>query len=229
LTQSTIRQLVLLLPAISSLAACSGGDQAPSSKWTGKTFKIAIPEENWSKPQNIGSDIGAYVPHFLFGIEKGKDNNLTITVGAAPDGTQDKCVPTTEITTSGANYPDSEITVTSLPLRIKGKSGDYVKSNAHNVSFKNVLPGDTEATQGTFAATVDIGELYPLFQQLPPAERTKDGVCSQLSTVKANCAACPDDSSQIYCLTLEAVDLGAALAPNPVQKIASSDIDSSCQ
>ena len=60
------------------------------------------------------------------------------------------------------------------------RSGRSVDTTIHDVTFRNVLPGSSTNGRGTFDATVDIGEIYPLVTVIP--NPTKESVCMTLST-----------------------------------------------
>ena len=244
----SIRHLTVLLSTISGLAACGGGSSSPqpsdagktgSSQWVGKTFLLdtpAIGESNWTEPSGFGSDIGSYVPQFLIGVEAGSGDALTITLATATAGVQDPCNVTTPVTSSGAEYPNSLIQATAVPVIIMNtKTLAKVPATVHNFTLKNVLPGASAATNGELDATVDVADLYSLFYAFG-ANPTKDSVCSPTDSTKGlpafgvNCETCPQQNGGSYCLTLQAVQIGATLAPSPVKTVLASDIDpTSCQ
>jgi hypothetical protein len=214
------------------LGACSnssgGGGPSKDAPWVGNTYVLTIPSANWTKPPDIGSDIGAFVPQFLIGIGQSSGNTMTVTIGAAENSVQDPCNVTTQVTADGSGYPNATITADALPLRIVNTvSGVVVDATVRNFTLTNVLPGST-TKGGTLSAILDISELYPLFNQVPAGSRTPVGVCSVLqSEANTPCVACPT-TNQPYCLTLEAVQLGAVEGTAAIMSIASSDVPASC-
>ena len=183
-----------------------------------------LPASYWVQPKGFGSDIGTYVPQFLIGVEKGSGDDLTITLGttlgAPSSGTQDTCVPTTQVTASGASYPNIQMTTTTLPMRIwDTQSSVYVPSTAHDVTFKNLLPGNPDSATAELDATVDVAELHSLFYQIP--NPTADNVCATFKSYSVPCETC-SFNGQPYCLTLKAVQVSDKVtpAPAPIQKIA---------
>jgi hypothetical protein len=206
-----------------------GGGPSKDAPWVGNTYVLTIPSANWTQPPNIGSDIGSFVPQFLIGIGQSSGNTMTVTIGTAENGVQDPCNVTTQVTADGSGYPNATITVDALPLRIVNTvSGVVVDATARNFTLTNVLPGSPAANSRTLSAILDISELYPLFNQVPVESRTPAGVCGVLQQ-EANtpCVACPT-TNQPYCLTLEAVQLGAVEGTPAVMSIASSDVPASC-
>jgi hypothetical protein len=226
--------MALLLPILGAFSACGGGSgSAPSSNWVGKTFLLdtpALPAANWTKPPGVGSDVGAYVPQFLIGVEAGTGNDLTITLTTALNGAQDPCSPTTQVTASGASYPDIQISAPTFPIHIVDTSPNHpnqVETTAHDVLFKNVLPGSSAAMDGELDATVDLAELYKLFYLVPNA--TKDSVCTTLQVQGGvSCEACAFNQ-QPYCLTLQASQIGATETPASITPVSVANIDPSCQ
>jgi hypothetical protein len=221
LTRVFIRRFMVSLPLVGLLVGCgSSSTSAPSDAWVGKTFMLdtpALPKTYWVKPSGFGSDIGAYVPQFLIGVEKGTGDNLTINLAAAQDGVQDLCVKTTQVTASGAHYPNIEIVAADFPMRIYDSHAlTYVSTTGRDVTFKNLLPGNTDPSIAELDATLDVAELYPLFWQIPDA--TKDSVCATFASYGVSCATCSFDN-QPYCLSIEAVQVSTTQAPTPIQTV----------
>ena len=144
LSRRVLRQLAVLLAAVGVFAGC-GGDSGPH--WVGKNYLLDAPAFSagkWTKPPKFGSDVGAYVPQFLFGIEAGTGGDLAITVTTAYAGVQDACNPTTQVTSSGADYPKSQISASTFPMRVlDSQKGTMVPATARDLIFKDVLPGDS--------------------------------------------------------------------------------------
>jgi hypothetical protein len=215
----------LLLPWVLLLAAC-GEEDAGSSRWVGKTYLLDIPAANWAEPPGIGGDIGDFVPQFLIGVESAAAGNLTITLGTAAGGAQDPCTPTTQVTTSAAEYPRTQIIAARFPMRIvDAVNAITVNTTIHDLTLTNVLPAESAAKDGELKATADIAEIYPLFTKIPNA--TKESVCSQLAAFGAPCAICAANA-QPYCLTIKAVELASTAAPTPVAPILASTLPVSC-
>ena len=239
-----IRPSTLLLSAFGTLAACGGGgssgspasDAGTASQWVGKTYLLdtpAISPNAWTKPKGIGSELGTYVPQFLISVEAGAGDTLNVTLATATGGVQDLCNPTTQVTMSGATYPQSAIWAKSLPMRILNPNVDagantqaVVTATAHNFTLTNVLPGNSAATDGTLDSTVDIADLFSLFYVV--ANPTKDTICATLETLSVSCQTCAHNG-QKYCLDLQAVQIGAAAVATPVKTVLASDIPTSCQ
>jgi hypothetical protein len=183
------------------------------------------------EPKKGGSSsMGDYVPQFLIGVAAGSGDSLTVILTTGLDGVQDKCSPTTELTVSGASYPDVQITAPSLPMHLTETDPDYAKvvpTTAHDVTLKNVLPGRNETTaSGELIATIDFAEAYPLFHLLD--NPTPDSVCQAFaSEAGVPCQTCAFNG-QPYCLTFRAVQLAATESPNRIQTLLSSDIAASC-
>jgi hypothetical protein len=106
-----------------------------------------------------------------------------------------------------------------------------LRSTIHDLTFTDVLPGDSPTTDGTLTVTADIAELYPLFIKIQPQPPTADNVCLTVaSTMGWDPAVCPQCAfnGKNYCLTLGAVQLGAILATTAVTPVSAADIPASC-
>jgi hypothetical protein len=223
--------LTVLLSSCCAALACGSGGQTPGSHWAGKSYLLDTPEvppPNWIQPKGFGSDVGAYVPQFLIGVAAGTGDDLTITLATALEGSQDMCVPTAQITASATGYPNLAIATDALKMRIKDTDpsrAKVVKATARNLQLNNILPGESPAKDGELIATVSVAELYPLFYQIPNA--TKDSVCSAFAQAGVTCQPCPSDQ-QPYCLTLKAVQIGAAQVATQVVPVSEGSIDPSC-
>lgn len=216
------------------VAACGSNQPShPAAKWIGKTYLFDAPNvssQNWTKPKNF--DAGPYIPQFFFKVEAGTGSDLAITMATGYDNTQELCTPTTQVTTSGANYPSIEISAQSFPMHIEDFSPKHpaeVSSTAHDVRFTDILPGDEEATDGRIDAVVDIAEIYPLFFQVPEP-RDKDSVCSTLKSGSSGSVTCQTCSfnNEPYCLSLTAVQIGATETSTQIKQVSAGDIGSSC-
>jgi hypothetical protein len=223
-TYQAFPRFALLLTSFGLLVGC-GADSAgaPSDAWVGKTFLLdtpSYPAVYWVKPKGFGADIGTYVPRFLIGVEKGAaTDELTISLAAALGGTQDLvqdlCVPTTQVTASGANYPLIDIVADAFPMRIYDTNADsYVPTTGRNVLFRNLLPGNTDTSIAEFDATIDVSELYSLFYQV--INPSKDSVCATFASYQVPCETCASND-QPYCLTIRGVQMSATESPVPIQ------------
>jgi hypothetical protein len=230
----SIRQFLVLVPAMCALTACGGSDAPnPLANWTGKTFLLdtpAIKSSNWRDPKGAGDALSEFVPQLLIGVEAGTGDSLKITLSTALSNEQDECNPTTEATVSGVKYPELLISAASFPIRVADADPSRAKvvaSTAHNVSVKNVLPGTTADTPTSeLIATLDVSELYPLAYRVPNA--SKETVCQTFKEeMDKDCEACPHNNEP-WCITVRAVQVAATSFDKPLKKISSSEIPASC-
>lgn len=222
--RSPLLSVVFSLGVVVLWVSCS--EEAGSARWVGRTYLLDIPAANWVQPPGVGRDIGDFVPQFLIGIQNGPSGHMAITLGAAGEGVQDRCSPTTQVTTSGASYPGVQIVAPEFPIRIVHPSQPVtVNTTIRDFSITDVLPGDAPAKEGQVTATIDIAEVYPLFTLIPNV--TKEAVCTQLEAFGAACAVCAFNG-QPFCLTIQAVELGASPSSTPVDPVSPGDIASSC-
>jgi hypothetical protein len=227
----TVQQLLFSVLTATTLSACGGGGSHPASNWIGKTYLLdRPPSTRWVEPKKGSSgSMGDYVPQFFIGVEAGSGDNLSITLTTGLDGVQDMCTPTTEVTVTGANYPDVEITVPSLPIHLTETDPDLAKvvaTTIHDVSLKNVLPGRNETTpSGELKATLDFAEAYPMFHLYD--NPTKELVCAAFEDAGVPCQTCAFNGEP-YCLTFRAVQLVASEISTPIQPLLASDIAPSC-
>jgi hypothetical protein len=231
LTQFSLRQLLLIFPVVGALVGCGGESSSPLSNWTGKTFLLdtpAIAKSKWVRPKGFGSEFGGYVPQFLFAVESGAGDSVSVTMTTARKGVQDMCTPTTEAKVDSAAYPSIQFGASAFPILVVNDDAEHpgkARTTTHNVAFKDVLPGPPDATNSQFDATLDIAELYTMFWQITDA--TKDKVCETFDYNGVPCEACPDNGEK-YCLTVRAVQLMATPATTPLKKLSASDIATSC-
>ena len=205
------------------LVAPGCGDS--ESTWVGKTYLLDISPLSWSEPPNIGGDIGGFVPQFLFKVEAGTGDELSVLAATAGGGVQDPCNPTTRLTTSASAYPNSTLSVATLPARIVNPDGPItVNATMHALQLSNVLPGGV-TDDGKVVATADIAELYPLFTLIQ--NPTKASVCAELDSFGAPCEAC-GFRNEASCVTVTAVDLDSVITSAAVVPIAAGDVPSSC-
>ena len=153
MTRQAMQFFVGLLLTVALVAGCGGEDGSPSDAWVGKTFLLdtpSYPAIYWTEPGGFGGDIGAYVPQFLIGVEKGAvKDELKINLATALEGAQDLCIPTTQVTASGANYPLLDIVASTFPMRIwDPEASRYVSTTGTNVTFRNLLPGNSTTVNG---------------------------------------------------------------------------------
>ena len=253
MTRHSIRYLPVLLSTISGFAACGGGSSDPStntstntntntntttaSQWVGKTFLIDTPNvssDNWTKPPApVGATVGADVPQFLIGVAAGSGNDLTITLSTAINGVQDMCTPTTQVTASGAKFPNVDISAPNFPIHISvisAKQTAQALTTVHNFVLKDVLPGLSSNATSELDAVIDLAEMYPLFLLIPESKRTKEEVCSELAAMTNNETACEqcEFNQQTFCLTLQAVQISAKEVGTTIKSVTSADIASSC-
>ena len=215
-----------------ALAGCSS-NQGQGSHWAGKTFLLSIPTDNWAQPRGFGDQIALVVPQFIIGLQAGTGSDLAVTLGTAKDGKQNLCNITTPATASESQYPKSSISAETFPIVVTSDNTDAgapitVHTTVRNAAFTDVLPGDTAASTGIFEATIDFGELYPLFPKAMPP--TPQGVCDLLSGASvtgASCALCPHND-KTECLTVKAEQLGAVASSAQIEQILVGDLASSC-
>jgi hypothetical protein len=212
------------------LVACSR-DQPKAEPWIGKTFLLdtpAISSTNWKKPSGlIVGNLGNYgVPQFLFGVEAASGDDLVITLADAQQRKQDTCSPTTQLTVSGAAYPNSTITATAVPMRIISKdptNPGQVMATIHDVTFKDILPGLASTATSQFVAIFDFVELAPFVWPGGTAE----AICQASALGGDPCQICPFNG-EATCMTFEAVQISTQEAAIPITRIAPSDIPTSC-
>jgi hypothetical protein len=226
----SMRRSSLLFLSCSIFVACSG-DQPKAEPWIGKTFLLdtpAIGSSNWTKPSGlVVGNLGNYgVPQFLFGVEAASGDYLVITLAAAQQRKQDMCSPTTQLTVSGAAYPNSTITAAAVPMRILSKdptNPGQVMTTIQDVTFKDILPGLASTATSRFVAVFDFTELAPFVWPGGTAE----AICQASGLGGDPCESCPINGVST-CMTFEAVQISAQEAAIPIKRIAASDIPTSC-
>jgi len=213
----------------------SEGDEAPPpTAWQGKTYSLAIPIGAWFEPDPaIGREFGPYVPDFLLRIDQSAGTSHSATLAAAQDGAQNLCNPTGKISGTGT-YPSATFKAATFPLHIHNPVDEddpaddvMITMTVDNLTFENVLPnGATPATEGTFKATLRAREVYPLITGL--IVQTPDAFCEALSSsYDVPCEPCPTDGEP-YCLTLEAILLGAVESATAITPVTLDGRDPSC-
>ncbi len=189
--------------------------------WAGRTFLLHIPQENWAYPRDIGTEIGPFVPDFLIGVDTAATGAMSLTVTTAnAAGAQEPCSPTTTVTGSSAGFPASQIGPASVPIHIKHvtEPGLQVNATIRNFTLTDVLPGAEAASGGGLVTSLDVRDLYPMFTQIDENPDT-EMVCNALASFGSPCEACPHDGA-MYCLEVEAVELGATEHATPITPVA---------
>jgi hypothetical protein len=205
-------------------STATGGDASP---WTGRTFLLTVPENNWISPEGIGPEIGPHVPSFMMMVNSGTSSSVEVTVTSADaTGAQEMCTPTTMAPTTAGPYPDVQIGPFDFPVHLKTQDGSvHVNATIMGMTMKNVLPGAEPAEDGEVVATLDMREIWPMFTIL--MAENGDDVCTALESFGAPCQACPSDS-QVYCLTIEAILLGATEVSAPVTPVDAATLPATC-
>jgi hypothetical protein len=213
-----------LLPLTVGCGDENSGDDGASA-WTGQTYVLAVPENNWAEPTGVGQDLGEFVPPFAIQVESAADGSYDVLLGTTdPAGAQQPCNATTRVTATSAGEPAIQIGPVEFPLYIKHvrEEGLAVETVVHNFMLKDVLPnGATPSETGELTAVVDIRDIYELFTQI--LGRTPDSVCEALSS-NAACSPCAADG-QPYCVSLRAILLGATPSPLVLSPIDAALID----
>lgn len=124
------------------------------------------------------------------------------------------------------------MTFQEMDVSAKPSKTIAVHSTLHDLTFTDALPGDSPATDGTFAVTATIAELNPLLIKVQSQPPRADNVCLTVaSTLGWNLTICPQrafDTSKNYSLTLGAVQLGATLTAAMVKHVSLGDIAAAC-
>jgi len=219
-----------------SVAGCSeskDGSDGTSAGWQGRTYVLDVPPANWSEPEQVGDEMGGFVPDFLIQVEESDGDVHTVTLGAADTtGAQDTCNPTTRVQTVAQPYPSVQIGPTDMMLRLQWVADDPAESvtvlaTGRGLTMTNVLPdGDVPAEEGELTATMDAREVYPLFHILP--DPNPEAVCNALASFEATCGPCPHDGEN-FCLALTARYLGATeVADVDLEQVDADSLDPSC-
>jgi hypothetical protein len=224
----------LILLASWVLVSCGGGGDQSKRKaeaWIGKTFLLdtpAISSSNWTKPSGavVGNIGNLGVPQILFGVEAGSGDDLVITLAGAQEGTPDPCTPTTPAAASGATYPNSTITAAAFPLRILSKDPTnpwQVVTTIYDVAFEDILPGLDSMATSKFDGIFD----YAKFASRLSPGSSRDSICQISGAGGDPCETCPLDGEP-YCLSFEAVQIGAKETTISLKPISTSNIPGSC-
>lgn len=214
-----------------ALVGCGTDDFKPHGKaWIGKTFLLDTPatsNSSWKKPMGFGPIILNFVPQFLFGVGGTSSDDLVITLAAATDGAQDMCTPTPQVHTSGADYPTSTITAPTLPLHLVSKDPQHPGKlfvTAHDVVFKDILPGIQGMATAQFDAVIDFSDFSALFSL---SGSSKEDFCSTLEATDSPCEVC-SLSGERFCWSIRAIEIGAQEISTPLIEVSSSTIPVSC-
>jgi hypothetical protein len=220
-------RLALMAPLFSFATACGGdeGNEVGAPSFAGKTYLLNVPATSWTDGR--GGDIGPYVPQFVMTIE-GREGDYNVLMGAARDGKQEMCNPTTEVSVASDSYPGFVLGPTDFPLYIRHQDQPIaVESTIYELTIRDTLPeGNATTDEGELTGVMDFREVYPLFTQILP-EPTPERVCYTLIEADVGeCEACPSDGEE-FCLTVKAIYLGAQEASSfTIEPV--SDVDASC-
>jgi hypothetical protein len=197
----------LILCSILPLTACgedgTSGDGTDGMGIAAGMYVLQVPDSFWTEPPGIGSDIGVFVPEFLFDVSE-----TTVTLGTAKEGVQDPCTPTQVVQ---ATMEDSQVVVGPIDYQmhlVSEANQAHVNTIIRDLTFTNVLP-PVDDEGGRLSAALDAREIYPLFHLVGP---DAEAVCAALESFDTECEPCPQDGER-FCLTIVAVRLEAAAAP----------------
>lgn len=212
-----------------SAVGCGGTDGDEPEAGVGKTYILKIPTDNWS-PAAVGSELGAFVPPFLFKVESLADGEGTLLIGTAEGSSQQSCNPTALVDATGASVPEMKSGPDDVPIYIVNSGTAEqpvdppvrVLSTIYDFKMDGVLPDGSGSGEGTLTVTMDVREIYSLFTQILGV--SPDTVCSALDSLDTACQPCRD--GELYCLTLTASYLEAEEFSGDMSAIASAP--SSC-
>jgi hypothetical protein len=201
--------VAITTPGTGAAAAVDPSATEAAAPWAG-VYTLEAPAPYWSEPENIGSEIGLFVPIFLLNV-----SGETVTLGTATADetteviTQDPCT-STQVVTAQVAQPSFQLGPIDYQMHLVN---DPVRVNAtiYQLTMTNVLP-PTEG--GELSAILDAREVYPLFTAL--GKPTAETVCAALESFGAPpCAPCPQDGA-LYCLAIRAIALEAKARPDLV-------------
>lgn len=218
--------LRVLLGSSVALATVGCGDDPEPPAGVGTTYILNIAPESW-EPAAVGTEVGEFVPPFLFKVESMEDGSAQLLIGTAENGsTQQACSPTATVTATGADVPSLSSGPNDVPIYIVNAGTAEapidppvrVLSNMYDFTMNGVLPDGSGDETGTINVTMDIREIYPLFTQI--LNVNPDSVCEALSQLQVPCEPCRD--GELYCLAMTASYLQAQEFPGDMAAIASA-------
>lgn len=202
-----------LLGGSAALAVIGCGDDPEPPAGVGTTYILSIDPESWS-PAAVGTEVGDFVPPFLFKVESMEDGSAQLLIGTAENNsTQQACNPTALVTATGSDVPSLSSGPDDVPIYVVNAGTEEnpvdppvrVLSTMYDFTMEGVLPDGSGEPKGTINVTMDIREIYSLFTQILNA--TPDSVCEALNQLDVPCEPCGD--SEVYCLTMTASYLEA--------------------
>lgn len=184
----------------------------------GKTYTIAFDPNYWSVPRDVGSDIGEYVPAFMFTFTTVDAAAMTFEalLGTAnDDGTQDTCNKTVTVTGTFEDAASTVFKTTAIDFEaiLTGPP-----DSSTNIPPNAIAPIHDFALQGTFTnqgagfkfgvidAIMDLRDISCLFMLVTdPANRNPEYICAQMNDQLAyDCEVCPFDQTPSSCVTMKA-------------------------
>lgn len=203
-------------------------DSSDPGPWDRQSFRIDIPQNNWTDPRGIGSEIGAYVPAFFLRFGESADGEVELLLGSGDPGAdeQNPCSSTISIKLESPDTPNEfgPVTLEAQLTSTAGGTTATVTANIYDLTFKDIFPVDGKTSKdGVLTAVVDFREMAPLFTLLPDGMRTAENVCAGLQqSFSAPCEPCSytGGDDEPFCLEMTAMGLGAVdtdieIEPNP--------------
>lgn len=189
-------------------------DDGPISDLTtliGKTYIVEIPQENWTQPAGVGSEIGGYVPYFAFEITNVTGTDLEILLGTADGQAQDMCNKTMKVTGVVDDNPHFKIGPMDFEAIVEGDEKNVI-ATVHDMVLQGQFTNQGAAfKRGTFNGVVDFRDIYELFTLLE--NPTPDSICTTAPSFGFQCEECFFDQ-QTYCISLMAENFKANEVPN---------------
>jgi hypothetical protein len=181
-----------------------------------KTYALAVPIKNWTKPAGVGAKIGRYVPTFAMSIQsvaKGASTSFDVLMGTLKDNDQNTCNKTKML--NGVVSQDAAFTIgpDEFEVVIEGPK-DSAKATMHGLSITGIfVDNGAKFKNGTLTATMDFRDIYMLFTLVPLANPNPDMICRMAPNMGFQCEPCPTDGL-VYCMTIKATNLHAEDLPD---------------
>ena len=212
---------------------------ADKTSLIGQTYLVAFEQNWWNKPEDVGADIGAYVPGFLLKFTAVDPVAMTFQglLGTADeDGSQNPCNKTAAV--SGV-LEDKPLGDGSRSTFFKTTAIDFdailtgPPDNTTNIPPHAIAPIHSFELGGSFTdqgagykngsvdAVMDLRDISCLFMLINnPADRNPTYICQEMKdTLDYDCEVCPFESTISNCVVMQALYFRGSVATSDVVEV----------
>jgi hypothetical protein len=193
-----------------------------------KTFSVDLSSGVMFSPDKVGEVLRGLLQNtFLISVSDiiGDEVQIRLALSEAESIEQNFCVPTIEdfpyIDISEAPY--FSLRKSNIPINIANYDFTLYSLEASGTIFSDGSSFDQIIAQGT----LDLREIYPIFQDIGITSNSVDEFCAVLDGLGSECEIC-DLDSEPYCLSIGVKELYAGILGNDLYPVCEANCHEFC-